>query len=268
MIPFYIITLKSTPERTVGGVAALLAAGVPFEWIRPHFGRDGADYENPIIMLDEACKHYDMSKYTNDSVHYKESKYPSLRGDIGCAWSHLEVLDLIIHGDEPVAYLNQDDLCLMPDGIYEFYRDPRPFPDMQHQLNRVLQNCDEKGHEFKCFHIYHKAALFPDTVLGKRFDKELPVGRGICQMGDSGLLLSPSGASELQNIMMEWGCHLEGAVKHGINAPGYYRSLTPARWNGSVIWDKEIDNDASKNGAYQTRILTNNEDLEWDAKLR
>ena len=207
MIPFYIVTLKRTPERTVGGVAALLASGVPFEWIRPYFGRDGVDYKNPHEMLDEACKHYDMSKYTHDNIHYKESKYPALRGDIGSAWSYMEVLDLIMQGNEPVVYFNQDDNCILSleIGIYEYYKDPIAFVDMQHQLNRVLQDCDENEHEFKCFHIFHHGETFPDTVLGKRFDKDLPVGRGICQMGDSGLLLSPSGASELQKTMMELG---------------------------------------------------------------
>lgn len=234
-IHFYILSLSRRFDRTISGVSGMVAQGIPFEQIHVHLGRDGMDYETPMDMIDAMDKVYPELGKLHKRLHDDSDDLRWGRGDIGCLWSTLELLDAFIESEHEIGCYNQDDRCFLSSNLAEegfYYKDRRAWPDLQLQVDALL-DYDPK---MKVFHNYHRS--YGGEVLNpsdySRITPELPITRGILRQGDSGIIFNKQGATELKELIFEHTNYIEHTITYEPDRPHYYSSLTPLRWTVDV----------------------------------
>ena len=229
---FYISTLKRTPARAVAGATALYISGVPYESIILHCGKDGNDFESPQQMYDAFIKAYPQMEGLSYQTNSDDETYMMARGNQGCLWSTLEILDRFLESDATVGYYNQDDRCgfrFLTDVSY--YRDIRPANDLFFQVERLLQ-IDPK---LKVFQLGYERKI--RTEYNEPIEPDLPICRGIRGKGDSGIVFTKSGALWISQLIFHYKNSLEVILFNhvGQDEPHIYATLTPERFH----WDIE-----------------------------
>ena len=229
-LQFYIPTLTRTWWREVASLVSLTAFGVPKEQIHFYHGHDGNDYETPEQMKAEATKTW---KITLDE------KWG--RGDIGCYWSYLDCLMMFVDSTHDYCFFTQDDrACFSISENHhrlefdvsfhpllkrkDYYKVTRPYPDLCEQISRLL----EIDPDMKVFQAFWYGELDREY---DRLEKKLPIKRGVHASGESGLVLSKTGAKEIIDGMIKhktWYEHFW--MKPEFQGDHYYSTLTSWRF--------------------------------------
>lgn len=206
---FYILTRRIQVDRSFYAMGVMSAHGVPLEKIKIHYGPECTDYETIEEMHSAFLEEYPE---VNSSKLYQE--LPAF----GCFWGSFACIKRFLESEHTYCYFVQDDFVPIRTTIIEY-----PIAEIIHEFN-VLMQYDP---DFKIFvYVYRRISKPPDPSA--QIDKDVPIQKGLCGYGDSGLILSKEGAAYLYERMKESAEYPEDILKKTINTldgDSFYISL-------------------------------------------
>lgn len=186
-IQFSIPNLAYRTDRYQATLNNLLEQEVPRDDIHITQARNGLTYSLPEDMWEDAVCTLD---YLRD-VSLKPQRWAN--GDIGYIWSCFEILDTFLASDYEYLYFNQDD---------------RPLLITYSQLIALIQEVLDISKDFKII------KLMKNNRKAKRQHAKMtyPIGVGIAVSGDSGIILSKRGATDIHRLSRNTGNFIEYCV--------------------------------------------------------
>lgn len=206
-ISFNILNLEKRVDRKLMMSGNLNTMCVPFENIIFHKAIDGGTYESIEDICDAAIE----NGYTDFEL-YKESKNFG-RGYLAYRWSVLKILETIQGGNYEFAYFNQDDRML---NIHF------------HTCLQMCEYLDSLPTEFLILQFQYQQ--LEDKRSKVVINNELGICEGLLGFGDSGIIVSRSGADFIYNTWQTLGypTSFESLMSSKeLNVPGTYAVENP-----------------------------------------
>lgn len=214
---FYILTRRIQVDRTFYAMGAMASHGVPLDKIVMHYGPECTEYETIEDMHAAFLKEY--PEVTSNELYQELPAF-------GCFWGSFACIKRFLESEHGYCYFTQDDFVPIRNTIIEY-----PIAEIIHEFD-VLVGYDP---DFKIFvYVYRRLSKSPDPAA--QIHKDIPIQKGLCGYGDSGLILSKAGAEYLYEKMKESAEYPEDILKKTINTPegdSFYISLKGLERYGS-----------------------------------